>query len=131
VLGADLLVRGAVDIAAYLGVPERVIGLTMVAFGTSLPELASSVAAAARREGDMILGNIAGSSIFNILAVLGVSSGATMLPVRLGAIGVDLLVAMAFSAALLPIMAATGRLGRLAGAALLAGYLAYVTLLFL
>ncbi len=131
VLGADLLVRGAVDIAAYLGVPERVIGLTMVAFGTSLPELASSVAAAARREGDMILGNIAGSNIFNILAVLGVSSGATMLPVRLGAIGADLLVAMAFSAALLPIMAATGRLGRLAGAALLAGYLAYVTVLFL
>jgi cation:H+ antiporter len=131
VLGADAVVRGAVDIAAALGVPERVIGLTMVAFGTSLPELASSVAAAARREGDMILGNIAGSNIFNVLAVLGTSAGATVLPVRLSAIGPDLAVAMAFSAVLVPVMAATGRLGRLPGALLLLAYLAYVTLLFL
>jgi cation:H+ antiporter len=131
VLGADAVVRGAVDIAAALGVPERVIGLTMVAFGTSLPELASSVAAAARSEGDMILGNIAGSNIFNILAVLGTSAGATVLPVSLPAIGLDLAVAMAFSAVLLPIMATTGRLGRLPGGLLLLAYLAYVTLLFL
>jgi cation:H+ antiporter len=131
VLGADAVVRGAVDIAALLGVPERVIGLTMVAFGTSLPELASSVAAAARREGDMILGNIAGSNIFNILAVLGTAAGATVLPVELSRVGMDLVVAMAFSAVLLPIMATTGKLGRLPGALLLAAYLGYVAFLFL
>jgi len=130
VLGADLVVRGAVEIAGVLGVPERVIGLTMVAFGTSLPELASSVAAALRREGDMILGNIAGSNIFNVLAVLGAAAGATVIPVRLAEVGVDLLVAGAFSLLLLPIMAFTGRLGRVAGVVLLAGYLAYVVTLF-
>lgn len=131
VLGADLTVRGAVEIAAYLGVPERVIGLSMVAFGTSLPELASSLAAARRREGDMILGNIAGSNIFNVLAVLGASAGATVLPVRLAAFGADLAVAVAFSAAMLAVMAATGRLGRTAGAVLVAGYVAYIVALFL
>jgi len=131
VLGADAVVRGAVEIAGALGVPERVIGLTMVAFGTSLPELASSVAAAARRQGDMILGNIAGSNIFNVLAVLGTAAGATVIPISLAEVGTDLMVAGAFSLALLPIMAITGRLGRVAGVVLLASYLAYIVALFL
>jgi len=107
-----------------------VIGLTMVAFGTSLPELASSVAAAARKQGDMILGNIAGSNIFNVLAVLGTAAGATVIPVSLAEVGTDLVVAGAFALVLLPVMAVTGRLGRVAGAALLAGYLAYMVVLF-
>ncbi|MDZ7708640.1 MAG: calcium/sodium antiporter [Trueperaceae bacterium] len=130
VLGADAVVRGAVQIAGVLGVPERVIGLTMVAFGTSLPELASSVAAAARRQADMILGNIAGSNIFNVLAVLGTAAGATVIPVSLAEIGTDLVVAGVFALAILPVMVITGRLGRIAGVALLAGYLAYVVTLF-
>lgn len=130
VLGADVVVRGAVEIAGALGVPERVIGLSMVAFGTSLPELASSVAAAARRQADMMLGNIAGSNIFNVLAVLGTAAGATVIPVSLAEIGTDLVVAGAFSLLILPIMVITGRLGRIAGVALLAGYLAYVVTLF-
>lgn len=130
VLGADAVVRGAVEIAGALGVPERVIGLTMVAFGTSLPELASSVAAAARRQGDMILGNIAGSNIFNVLAVLGTAAGATVIPVSLAEVGTDLVVAGAFAVALLLILVITGRIGRIAGAVLLAGYLAYVVALF-
>jgi len=128
--GAEATVRGAVDIATALGVPERVIGLTLVAFGTSLPELASAVAAAARRQGDMILGNIAGSNIFNVLAVLGVAGSATRLPANAAAIGPDLAVAVAFSAVLLAIMAWRGQLGRAAGVVLFAGYLAYVTSLF-
>ena len=128
--GAEATVRGAVDIATALGVPERVIGLTLVAFGTSLPELASAVAAAARRQGDMILGNIAGSNIFNVLAVLGVAGSATRLPARIEAIGPDLAVAVAFSAALLAVMAWRDQLGRAAGIVLFGGYLAYVTSLF-
>lgn len=131
VLGADLVVRGAVDLAATLGVPERVVGLTMVAFGTSLPELASAVAAAARRQGDMILGNIAGSNLFNVLAVLGVASLATGLPVALPEVGGDLAVAVGFSVATALTLSVAGRLGRLAGAGLLAAYLAYVAALFL
>lgn len=130
VVGADAVVQGAVEIATLLGVSERVIGLTLVAFGTSLPELASTLAAAARRQGDMILGNIAGSNIFNILAVLGVSAGATIIPVDAAAIVVDLAVAIAFSVVLLPIMAIRGNLGRVAGAVLVLGYGAYVAYLF-
>jgi len=129
--GAELTVRGAVDIATQLGVPERVIGLTLVAFGTSLPELASAVAAALRRQGDMILGNIAGSNIFNVLAVLGVASASTVIPVRLPAIAADLGVAIAFSAVLLGVMAWRGRLGRPPAALLFAGYVAYVVVVFL
>jgi len=130
VLGADLVVRGGVEIAAQLGVPERIVGLTLVAFGTSLPELATSIAAAARRQGDMILGNIAGSNLFNVLAVLGVTASGTTLPVRLGDVTIDLLVAVGFSAFLLPVMAARGNLGRTAGVVLLTGYLTYMILLF-
>jgi len=130
VLGADLVVRGGVEIASQLGVPERIVGLTLVAFGTSLPELATSIAAAARRQGDMILGNIAGSNLFNVLAVLGVTASGTTLPVRLGDITIDLLVAVGFSAFLLPVMAARGNLGRTAGVVLLTGYLTYMILLF-
>ena len=131
VLGADLVVRGAVDLAAALGVPERVVGLTMVAFGTSLPELASAVAAAARRQGDMILGNIAGSNLFNVLAVLGIAALATGLPVALPEVGGDLAVAVGFSLATILAFLAVGRLGRVAGAGLLAAYLTYVAALFL
>lgn len=131
VLGADLVVRGGVDIAAQLGVPERIVGLTLIAFGTSLPELATSLAAAARRQGDMILGNIAGSNLFNVLAVLGVAASGTTLPVHLDAIRVDLLVAVGFSAILLPVMATQGKLGRVAGSMLLAGYVGYVAVLFM
>lgn len=131
VAGAEALVRGAVDIATELGVPERVIGLTMVAFGTSLPELASSLAAAARREGAMILGNIAGSNIFNILAVLGTTALIIEIPVDLASIMGDLAVALAFSLALLPMMGLRRGLGRKRGAALFTAYLAYVIVLFL
>lgn len=128
--GAELTVRGAVDIATVLGVPERVIGLTLVAFGTSLPELASAIAAAVRRQGDMILGNIAGSNIFNVLAVLGVASVSTQIPVQLANIAIDLAVAIGFSLVLLGVMAWRRRLGRPAAAVLLVGYLSYVVIVF-
>ncbi|MEX2503004.1 MAG: calcium/sodium antiporter [Trueperaceae bacterium] len=130
VLGAEATVRGAVDIATAFGVSERVIGLTVVAFGTSLPELASSLAAAARRQGDMILGNIAGSNVFNVLAVLGASATVTRLPVRADAIAVDVGLAIGASLLLVPFLALQGRLGRLAGGVLLASYAAYLVWAF-
>lgn len=71
-IGAELLVRGAVDIAAHFGVSDLVIGLTIVAIGTSLPELAASIASLRKKEADIAIGNIIGSNMFNMLAVLGI-----------------------------------------------------------
>lgn len=84
VFGGDIFVKGASDIAKSMGVSEAVIGLTIVAAGTSLPELAASVAAALKGHTDMAIGNVIGSNIFNIFLVLGVS--ATICPLPLGAI---------------------------------------------
>jgi len=72
--GADLFVDGAISLANRLGISEAVVGVSIVAFGTSLPELATSVVAAFKKESDISLGNILGSNIFNILCVLGISS---------------------------------------------------------
>ncbi len=130
VLGAEATVRGAVEIATAWGVSERVIGLTIVAFGTSLPELASSVAAAVRRQGDLVLGNIAGSNVFNVLAVLGATAATTRLPVRPGPLAVDAGLAIAASLLLLPFLLLGGRLGRGAGVTLLAAYAAYLAWAF-
>lgn len=130
VLGAQALVTGAVGVARALGVPERVIGLTLVAFGTSLPELASSLVAALKRQTDLILGNIIGSNVFNVLAVLGVTSLVHPISLDMGGVRTDLLVMLAFSAALLPLMWRRARLGRFGGGLLLTGYVLYIGLLF-
>jgi len=128
-LGARELVGGAIAIATTLGVPQRVIGLTVVALGTSLPELASSLVAAIRKEADIILGNIVGSNVFNLLAVLGTTAVAHPITFDGRASTPDILVMAAFSLALLPLMWRGQRLGRAAGGLLLAGYLAYILLL--
>jgi len=73
VFGADMLVKGAVSIARDFGVSDAVIGLSLVAIGTSLPELATAIVAALRRHSDVVLGNVIGSNIFNILAILGIT----------------------------------------------------------
>ena len=130
VLGARALVSGAVSLATGLGVPERVIGLTVVAFGTSLPELASSMVAAMRHETDIILGNIVGSNIFNVLAVLGAT--ALVRPVRLepNGIMIDLAVMLFTSVLVIPLMWRRNRLGRRGGVLLATLYLAYLVFLF-
>lgn len=130
VAGARALVAGAVALARGLGVSETVIGLTLVALGTSLPELASSLVAATRRQGDIILGNMIGSNVFNVLAVLGLTGLITTIPVNVALIRSDLAVMVAFSLAVLALMLAGRRLGRVAGALLLAGYGAYLAWLF-
>lgn len=130
VVGARFLVEGAVTIATALGVPDRVIGLSLVAFGTSLPELASSLVAALRREADLILGNIIGSNVFNVLAVLGVTAVIHPIPVDLGATWPDIVVMLGFSFALLPLMVLGYRLGRKRGGLLLFAYVAYIVILF-
>jgi cation:H+ antiporter len=126
VLGGRLLVDGAIGMALALGIPETVIGLTIVAVGTSLPELVTSVIAAIRRQSDMALGNVLGSNLYNILGILGVTALAspTIVPPEIARF--DSLVMVAVSAALL-VFAWTGlRIGRREGAVLLAGYAAYL-----
>ena len=124
VAGADRLIVGGVGLAKAMGVPEVVIGLTMVALGTSLPELATSVVAAMKGEGDIITGNAIGSCIFNVLAVIGVAG--LVAPLHSGDLtAVDLAVMLAVAALGFFFMWTRRRLGRAEGMLLLAGYLAY------
>jgi cation:H+ antiporter len=125
VAGGAAFVRGGVDLAEALGVPSAVIGLTVVAIGTSLPELATSMVAASRGDADIAVGNVVGSNFFNILAILGIT--ATIQPLERGGITmVDMGVMMAFTAALLPLILVRRCIGRPEGAVLLVGYVAYV-----
>ena len=130
-LGAQSLVAGATTLAIAWGVPERVIGLTLVALGTSLPELASSLVAALKRQTDIILGNVVGSNLFNLLAVLGTAPLVHPIVAPTAGLRVDLWVMLAFSVAVVPLLLWRGpRLGRKRGGLLLAAYLTYVVVLF-
>ncbi|WP_412068460.1 calcium/sodium antiporter [Rubrivirga sp. IMCC43871] len=125
VLGADLFVGGAVALAEGAGVSNAVIGLTVVAVGTSLPELATSVVAAARGEGELAVGNVVGSNVFNLLGILGI--GAIVRPlVAPGLQVVDLAVMAAFAAVLVPMMVSGRRLVRPEAMVLLAAYVGYI-----
>jgi len=128
--GAHALVTGATALATAWGVPERVIGLTLVALGTSLPELASSLVAALRRETDIILGNVIGSNIFNLLAVLGTAALVHPVEVPVAGLRFDLLIMLGFALAVVPLMLVGRRLGRRDDTLLLVAYLAYVGWLF-
>lgn len=124
--GSRLLVTGAVGIAEHWGVSEALIGLTLVAVGTSLPELTVSVMAALRRHADVAIGNILGSNIFNLLGILGVAALTQPLVVNARILQFDQWV-MLGAAVLLPWFMHTGRrLSRGEGAVLLAGYIAYL-----
>jgi cation:H+ antiporter len=126
VLGADLTVSGAVRIAEMIGVDQRVIGLTVVAMGTSLPEFATSLVAARRGEQEIALGNVVGSNIFNLLAVLGVTATIVPIPVHPRALALDNWVMLGFSAILLPLMLWGRKVSRWDGALLLAGFVTYM-----
>ncbi len=123
--GAQALVAGAVTVATALGVPETVVGLTLVAVGTSLPELVSSLVAARKGEGDLALGNIVGSNIFNVLAILGVTSLVQPLATPFAELSVNLWIMVGFS--LLAALFLTTRLvlSRWEGALLLGLYVGY------
>ncbi len=128
VAGANLLVGHAILLARLLGVGEAVIGLTIVAAGTSLPELATSLVAAWRRQADIAVGNVVGSNVFNILGILGAAS--LVSPMASDGVGrTDLLVMVLFSVLLLPLLYTDRLLHRLEGVLLLllyGGYLAWL-----
>jgi cation:H+ antiporter len=123
--GAHLMVESAVEIARTVGVSDEVIGLTVVAVGTSLPELASSLAAAWRGQDDIALGNVVGSNVFNLLLILGLTAAITPLPVPDGVARLDLPVMNLFAWALVPVLVNGLRVYRWEGAILLAGFVAF------
>jgi len=128
VIGANWLVDGAVAVAKALGVGELIIGLTVIAVGTSLPELATSVIASARGERDIAAGNVIGSCIFNILGVLGATAllAPNGVAVPATAISFDLPIMVATAVACLPIFFSGNRISRGKGALFVGYYLAYV-----
>jgi len=123
--GGMMLVDAAVELARIFNVDETIIGLTVVAFGTSMPELATSVVAALRKQADIALGNIVGSNIFNILSILGIASMITPLS-SVGFSHIDFAVMVAFAVILLPMCMTRRKLDRMEGLILVAGYLAYL-----
>ena len=125
VFGAQLFVNGAVCAARLLKVPEAVIGLSIVAFGTSLPELATSLVASLKGEGDIAIGNVVGSNIFNILFILGIAP----LFHPFSAPGIktlDLAMMMLVTVLLIPFMRTKYQISRVEGGILLALYIAYI-----
>jgi cation:H+ antiporter len=130
IVGSQVLLIGAIGIASHFGVPEAVIGLTLVAVGTSLPELSISVIAAIRRHADVAVGNILGSNIFNLLGILGISALLQPLPVHQRILDFDQWVMLGTSLLLLLFLYTGRRLSRTEGGVLLAGYGVYVWLSF-
>jgi len=130
-LGAELLVGSSVNIARVLGVSETVIGLTLVAVGTSLPELATTVMAALRRQADVALGNVIGSNMFNLLAIVGLASLVGPIPVPPEMLRFDLWVMLGASLALTPFVFGGWRLGRVWGVLFVIVYLLYVVILLI
>jgi cation:H+ antiporter len=126
IFGADLLVEGGVEMAQVFGVSDEVIGLTIFAIGTSLPELAASVVAATRGHTDVALGNVIGSNLFNILIVVGGVAMVAPMEAPQQILDFDLWLMLAVTVLMLPFIVGGLRIGRRVAAAFLVGYAAYV-----
>lgn len=130
VFGADFLVDGSTSLARGMGVSDAVIGLTIVAVGTSLPELATSVVAAFKRQPEIAVGNVVGSNIFNILGILGLTAASAPIPVAPQMVTFDIPVMVAVTVAIAALLTFTRRVPQWAGLVLLAAYGWYCTVLF-
>jgi cation:H+ antiporter len=129
-VGAHILVEYSVSIATGFGISDTVIGLTLVAIGTSLPELATSVMAAVRRQADVAIGNVIGSNIFNLLGIIGVTAVIGRIPVDPALLRFDIWVMLGASLFLVPVVFFVWRIGRGVGALFCALYAAYLFVLF-
>lgn len=130
-LGSGILVKGAVAVAGSLGVTETIIGLTVVAFGTSAPELVTSIVAALRGRDDMAVGNIVGSSIFNLLGILGVAALFRALPIPAEIMSRDIWWLIGLTALMLPMLITGRKVARIEGLLLAGGFVTYTVLLIL
>lgn len=124
-IGSEILVQGAVAGGAALGVPEAVIGMTMIAFGTSLPELTACVTAARKGQSDMIIGGIVGSNVFNILSVMAISALAKPLVIESRFAEFDMPIVVAVTLIFAVFLLFVGGIGRLAGGLMAVGYLVF------
>ena len=127
-IGATILVTNAELIARDFGVSETVIGLTLVAIGTSLPELATTTVAAVRKQADVALGNIIGSNMFNLLAIVGIAALVSPIPIAAHFLNFDLWVMLAASLVLIPFVLFRQNIGRIWGLSLTVIYLTYLLL---
>ncbi len=123
--GSEWFVGGAQELARYLGVSERVIGITVLALGTSLPELVTAIVASVKKETDLALGNLMGSNIFNVLSILGITTLITEVEVSRTIIDHDMLPMMGITLLVLPMMLTGRTIGRIEGGILLFAYLFY------
>jgi cation:H+ antiporter len=133
--GSDFLVQGALGIAESFQVPQEVIGITMIAVGTSLPEIAASAVAAFHRHTEVALGNVVGSNIFNLMGVIGAAALVRPLPIPEGILGFDLWVMLAVTALFLPLVFRplafpNARVGRIEATVLLLLYCGYIAMQF-
>jgi len=128
--GAYILVEGAVSIARGFGISEAVIGLTIVAVGTSLPELATSVVAALKKHSDVIIGNIVGSNIFNILAILGITAMISPIPIGMQIASYDVWIMLGVAVFLSIYLLRGLTIGRVSGMAMLLAYCGYTAWLY-
>ncbi len=125
-IGADMMVDGAAAIGARAGIPDAVLGLTVFAFGTSLPELVAAMVAAGRGHTDVAVGNVIGSNIFNLMGILGAASLVTPIPFNDALQQIDLWVLLAATLVLFPIIISGWRISRREGALLLFCYIGYI-----
>lgn len=130
-VGAQIMVEAALTLARAAGISELVIGLTLVAVGTSLPELATSVVASYRGERDIAVGNVVGSNIFNVLAIIGVAAMVSPLSVGTAMLSFDFPIMLAASVALVAVVAIWRGLSRLVGGCFLGSYITYTLYLYL
>jgi len=130
VFGANLLVNGAVDIAERLNVPEVIIGLSVIAIGTSVPELAFSLRAALKGHPEIALGNVVGSNVFNLLSVVGVAALVSPLAVPPEAVRREIWAMIAATVLILPLMVTRDRISRIEGGFMLAVYIGYMIVVF-
>jgi cation:H+ antiporter len=128
-VGSYIFIKGAVDVARHWGVSELIIGLTLAAVGTSLPELASCLAAIRQRQTEILAGNIIGSNLFNLLMVLGFCGMLIPFPMSSNLLSRDIPIMFSFSVVLFPILAVQQGLSRLHGFILLVAYLGYLCIL--
>ncbi|MCH6234618.1 sodium:calcium antiporter [Cognataquiflexum rubidum] len=124
--GADLFVESSIEIASIFGVSERIIGITVIAIGTSLPEMATSIIAALNKKTDIAIGNILGSNIMNILAIIGATAAISPIPVSEGFLNLDFYWMLGLTIVLFPILRSGDRVSRIEGVFLFAAYCTYI-----
>ena len=131
-LGAELLIRGAVGIAELMGVSNAVIGLSLIALSTSLPELATTLVAALKKEADVAVGNVLGSNVLNVFAIMGTAAvvSPVEIPIPRGFLTQDIPVMLGAALVLTVVTVRGGTVGRKLGAVLFGGYVVYVVVLF-